>query len=718
MFFDHSKCRRRAGRFTSPTHAIGAFFVMGTLGMLAIMFSLAAGTSPAGAEEISDSADMSVDESQSRDLAISEEQSDEEIVVTASRRERLKSDVPVSVTVISGTDLEETAAQSLDDALRIVAGIGLPAQSSIVSHPTSQSISFRGLGATRALVLLDGIPLNDGFGGWVNWSKVPLRNIDRVEIVRGGGSSLYGTYAMGGVINIVTRPPESRSSQVDASYGSQNTTRVDAYGSERIGDTAVALQYDYFNTSGYKVVPNDERGSIDRKADSRHQNLTFNANHAFSEDVHLSFSSTLFRERRNVGTPLADNRRDAMDFSALLRAEGESGDDIQVSLFGGIQDFDNFNTNVAPGRNSETLALSQKVPSSQIGASTQWSRSLESWAANLLAGVDFRHIEGKNEETIVNIVGVTPGDIDTEGKQQALGAFFELEFHPVAALEVLASVRFDYWRNFDGRREDQAGNQKHFSDKSDFEVSPRLSLRYALNEIVALRGAVYRAFRAPNLNELYRGFFAGNTAFNPNSGLGPEILEIGGELGVDLTHGPMSLRATAFWNELEDTISFVTVTPFPNLSFRRDNVAETRSRGFEVEGELKLFEVLSLMPSYTYLDSTIEKFDPDPSREGNQLPNVPSHMVGFTVRYDDPRWFTFSVRGRYLSRRYADDRHTQPLDSHFVMDITASRTFFENWQVYVQASNIFDNTYRASQTGSVGTLGAPAQMWGGVRYAW
>jgi len=284
MFFDQSKRRRWAGRFVSATHAVGPFFATASFCMLAAMFGLSAATSPARAEEIPDPVDASLDESQPRDLEIREERSDEEIVVTAARRERLKSDVPVSVTVISGTDLEETAAQSLDDALRIVAGIGLPAQSSIVSHPTSQSISFRGLGATRALVLLDGVPLNDGFGGWVNWSKIPLRNIDRVEIVRGGGSSLYGTYAMGGVINIVTRPPESRSAQVDASYGSQNTTRVDAYGSERIGDTAVALQYDYFNTSGYKVVPNDERGSIDRKADSRHQNLTLSANHAFSED--------------------------------------------------------------------------------------------------------------------------------------------------------------------------------------------------------------------------------------------------------------------------------------------------------------------------------------------------------------------------------------------------------------------------------------------------
>ncbi len=668
---------------------------------LAIASSLLAATSPAGTEEISNS--------------ISDY---EEIVVTAARRERLKSDVPVSVTVISGADLEETAAQSLDDALRIVAGIGLPAQSSIVSHPTSQSISLRGLGATRALVLLDGIPLNDGFGGWVNWSKIPLRNIDRVEIVRGGGSSLYGTYAMGGVINIVTRPAEGRSAQLDGSYGSQNTTRIDAYGSEQFGDTTVALQYDYFNTSGYKVVPRSERGPVDQKADSEHHNWTLSANHAFSENVDLSFTGTLFREKRNVGTRLSDNQRDVVDYSTRLRAEMENGDEIQLALFGEVQDFDNSNTRVARDRDSETLALTQKVPSSQIGASAQWSRGFDMAEAHLLAGVDFRYITGKNEQTIVNINGVDPGDLDTEGKQQAIGAFMELELHPLPELEVLTSIRLDYWRNFAGLRKDQVGDRIHFSDKNEFEVSPRLSLRYEVSEIIALRGAVYRAFRAPSLNELYRGFYAGNTPFNPNAELGPEILKVGGELGMDVTHGPMSLRATGFWNELKDTIAFVQQAPFPNALFQRENVAKTRSRGFEIEAELELFKVLSLMPSYTYLDATIEKYNPDPSREGNKLPNVPSHMVGFTVRYDDPRILTLSVRGRYLSRRYANDRNTQPLESHFVMDITASRAFLDHWQVYVQASNIFDKTYRAGQTGQVGSLGAPAQVWGGVRFDW
>jgi outer membrane receptor protein involved in Fe transport len=97
---------------------------------------------------------------------------------------------------------------------------------------------------------------------------------------------------------------------------------------------------------------------------------------------------------------------------------------------------------------------------------------------------------------------------------------------------------------------------------------------------------------------------------------------------------------------------------------------------------------------------------------------VPEHTFAFSVRYDHPRWLTISLRGRYLSRRYADDRHTERLESHFVLDVSASRTFFENWEVYVQASNIFDKTYRAGATGRLGALGAPAQVWGGIRYAW
>src|SRR5512140_1798536 len=126
----------------------------------------------------------------------------EAIVVSATQTETRLSDTPASVIVISGTTLATTAASTTDDALRQVPGFALFRRSgSRSANPTSQGVSLRGLGASgasRALVLDDGIPLNDPFGGWIYWSSVPRESLDRVEVVRGGVSQLYGSSALGG----------------------------------------------------------------------------------------------------------------------------------------------------------------------------------------------------------------------------------------------------------------------------------------------------------------------------------------------------------------------------------------------------------------------------------------------------------------------------------------------------------------------------------------
>ena len=135
----------------------------------------------------------------------------EPVVVTATRTEQRLGETPASVTVLTREDIGRTAAQSLDDLLRQVPGFSLfRRSSSLVSHPTTQGVSLRGIGpsgASRALVLLDGIPINDPFGGWVYWDRVPLQSVEQVEVVRGGGASVWGNYALGGVINIITRRP-------------------------------------------------------------------------------------------------------------------------------------------------------------------------------------------------------------------------------------------------------------------------------------------------------------------------------------------------------------------------------------------------------------------------------------------------------------------------------------------------------------------------------
>jgi outer membrane receptor protein involved in Fe transport len=137
----------------------------------------------------------------------------EQVTVTATRTETRLGDTAYSIATLSSTDLSTTAAATLDDTLRQVPGFSLFRRSgSRTANPTSQGVSLRGVGASgasRALVLADGIPLNDPFGGWVYWSRVPRTSVQSVEVLRGGASHLYGSAALGGVVHLLTREPQA-----------------------------------------------------------------------------------------------------------------------------------------------------------------------------------------------------------------------------------------------------------------------------------------------------------------------------------------------------------------------------------------------------------------------------------------------------------------------------------------------------------------------------
>jgi len=641
----------------------------------------------------------------------------EEIIVTATRNQRPLSQVPMSVTVLGRDEILATPARAVDDLLRTVPGVNLPEGSSLVTHPTSQAASIRGLGRNRALVLLDGVPLNDGFGGWVNWTKIPYRNIERIEVVRGGNSSLYGTYAMGGVINVLTRPASGRQIEMEGSYGTQDTGQFHAYASERLGETALSLTYDYYETDGYSVIAESERGPIDTNAYSKHNNLQLEIHRAFDSGATAYLRTNLFRDQRNVGTPLSNDSRDVWDLALGTKAAPGDWGDLEFSFFTSLQDFHNANVTVAADRASETLALSQEIPAFDLGASAQWSQAF-SWLSSFAAvGIDFRHTEGENRETIIDLPIPGIESSTAKGSQNAVGVYAEMSFYPLPKLEALASVRLDHWDNYAASRAEVGGPTTLFADRSEIEVSPRLSLGYDMDGPWSIRGGVYRAFRAPTLNELYRGFYAGNTPFRPNADLQPELLRIGGELGADFEADGIRASLTGFWNELDDTIAFVfNFVPLPGVSFlERENLVATRSRGFEFESQIDLGDRWSLAPSYVFTDSTITNFPNRPERVGNWLPDIPRHEVSVVLSYTNPDGIDFMARGRYLGNRYANDANSQELASFGVLDLSASRQLGENYEVFLMVENVLDEEYEASQTGNIARIGAPRQVWAGLR---
>src|SRR5574337_1968956 len=326
----------------------------------------------------------------------------EPVVVSASRVEQRLRDVPANVTVITREDIERSPARTVDDLLRQVPGFSLfRRSSSLVTHPTAQGVSLRGIGpsgVSRTLVMLDGVPLNDPLGGWVYWSKVPLESIERIEVTRGGGSGVYGNYALGGVINIITRRPEARVAQAKVDIGNRDTVDADLLVSHVTGPWGVSLEGRYFDTDGYKIVREDQRGKIDVNASTRDKTFNGRVEYTPSLASSLFLAGSFFREDRGNGTPLQKNDTETCFVATGGRLKTSDGSDWQLTIFSHLQTFSSTFSSAAPDRNSETPSLNQfDVPSTDAGANLQWSKRI--FQSHLVtAGTDLRWIEGETNE--------------------------------------------------------------------------------------------------------------------------------------------------------------------------------------------------------------------------------------------------------------------------------------------------------------------------------
>ncbi len=439
----------------------------------------------------------------------------EPVVVSAGRIEQRLRDVPANVTVITKQDIQKSAARTVDDLLRQIPGFSLFRRSStLVNNPPSQGVSLRGIGpsaTSRTLVLLDGVPFNDPFGGWVYWSKVPLESIDRIEVTRGGGSGVYGNYALGGVINIVTRRPEARVAQAKLDLGTRNTVDADLLASHVMGPWAASLEGSFFRTDGFKVVREDQRGAVDIDADSSHETFNGRVEYTPSLASSLFLAGSFFHEDRGNGTPLQVNSTEAGYVATGGRLKTSEGSDWQLTLFSHLQSFHNTFTRIFNNRNSEALTNDQDVPSTALGGSLQWTKQpLPQHLAT--AGIDWRRIEGESDDGLFNSVGTAITDQrNAGGVQNFFGLFAQDIFKVTTRLEVTAALRFDYWRNSNGFRTETVlasgkVTQTDYNTKNETNISPKLAILYRATDELSLRGSFYQAFRAPTLNELYRQF--------------------------------------------------------------------------------------------------------------------------------------------------------------------------------------------------------------------
>jgi outer membrane receptor protein involved in Fe transport len=648
----------------------------------------------------------------------------EQVTVTATRTETRFSETAASVVVLRSEDLQTTAAITLDDALRQVPGFNLFRRSSSrAANPTSQGVSLRGLGASgasRALVLADGIPLNDPFGGWIYWDRVPRESVTQVEVLSGAASHLYGSSALGGIISISTRKPQTNALNFETFYGNEQTPGASLFLTGKKRDWRASLATEIFSTEGYIPVAPLERGPIDTPASSRHSVITARLERWFGKNQRVFGSSSFFGESRKNGTPLQTNRTHIRQFSFGGELASVEDGDFTAHVYGGTQVYDQNFSAISANRDSETLTRVQRVPAQFVGFSSQWSRAFGKHQT-IVAGYESQQVRGASDE-IVFVSGRATSFVGAGGRQQTYGGYFEDLMKFGSRLFINAGARFDYWRNnhaLSAARPVTATGPTSvaiFPDHTESALSPHLSAVYRIGSRISLSASGMRAFRAPTLNELYRSFRVGNVLTLANENLRAERLT-GGEGGIrfNSANDKLVLRGTFFWNEITRPVANVTLVTTPGLITRqRQNLGRTRSRGVEFETESRVSQYWRLSAGYLFVDSVVVRFPANITLEGLMVPQVARHQFTFQSKFTKPAIGTLSFQGRTASSQFDDDQNLFRLGSYFTVDAFVSRRIARGLEAFIAAENLFNQRYEVGKT-PVTTLGPPILVRVGLR---
>ena len=660
----------------------------------------------------------------------------DEIVVTASRTAQSLENLPGNVTVLTRRDLARSPGRSVDGVLNALPGFGLFRRtSSEVAHPTSQGVSLRGIGASgtsRTLVMLDGMPLNDPFGGWVQWGKVRLASLDRLEVLRGGATHAWGNYALGGVIALESRRPRKSGVTIGIRGGNGGTVSSDVALTLRRGRTSLSVDVGQFHTSGYALIRERQRGAIDGTAGSRNASGRIRLHHTRASGRSILLQAGGFDESRDNGTPLTGNGTKTVFASARFSSAGGEDGRLSLSAFGQAQRFRSFFSSQVVDRSSEGPALDQyRVPSWGAGASGTWQR-LVADRHLVSVGADARFQSGETNERFFFSDGMFLRERNAGGDQQVYGAFVRLTLVPDERTHISVGVRSDLWRANNGFRKEReiaSGNVRLDTDsapRSEWLVNPQVGIKQALSEHVSAYGSGYRTFRGTTLNELYRPFRVRSDITAANASLEPERLT-GVEAGLRFERDEVTLQAGGFWNDVDDLVVNRTIgmgpgpvdpcgfVPGGGICRQRDNVAGSRMRGVEFEAEIRRGG-WTATTRYALTDSRFTDTPRQLSLEDKRLPQVARHRavvsVGRLVGAN-----AIEIRMRYVGQQYEDDLNTLPLDDFAVVDVAASREVGQGFVLTAQIENVFDATYPVGFSGGLETVGAPWRFTIGVQFA-
>ncbi len=562
------------------------------------------------------------------------------IVVTPSRTEEDSSGIPRNVDIITSKTIERSQAKDISSLLSELTSVNI---SDYGAAGTTKGIRMRGATASQVLVMVDGRPLNNPRDGQAELANIPVNAIDRIEVVHGPGSSIYGSNAMGGTVNIITKDPprNGQSTELFSSFGTYRTYDERVSHGARIGQFGYMVNGEFQRTSG-------NRDNSRFQAEDLNTKLEYDVNDSNS----LVFGAGNYRSKQ--GTPGSTSSFDIDD------RQNDTKNFLSGSWKWALDESAALTTNVY--QNYERLAFLENSAGSAFdtagakNAHTTRSRGLN-------AQFDKKVTDFYQAVTGCDFVA-NFNDSSSSGKHRynVRAGYLENKFSFLEnKLNINAGGRFDDYSNF--------GTEFNWSAGAAYLPTDR----------IRLHGLVSRSFRAPTFNDLYwpdEGWAKGNPSVKPETGITKEI-GINAGITDNLNSG-----ITFYRNDFEDLINWTE----ENWVWMPKNIGSAVIQGIEFENRLTLNENWKLTAGYTFMRAKDALTHRD-------LIYQPRHKADLGLKYSDRSGFTAEFKTQFLGKRFYDEANTITMKPYVLCGIDVSKRFDSGITCFLSADNMFDEQY-------------------------
>lgn len=644
----------------------------------------------------------------------------EQVVVTATKTEKKIKDVPVRVEVITKEDLKKKHVANADDALKGISGVMLKRNNGL--NTTDSTVIMRGFRSNRGLlVLIDGQNQGDGYNGQIGWNQIPVENIERIEVVKGPGSALYGSSAMGGVINIITKSKPTNDTVVKIGLGEQDTKKKAINHSGRLGKVDYFIDYDKIDSDGFiSAYPTDTKNYRGHQNGGQ-EHLNGKVIYHFDQDSQLSLggSNGSADYHYEIGTDQGSKESRVIN----LDYQSKVNDKLNYQITWGQKNTDNwYYSGYDPTKATPNLMhQSNRMKTNDGDIHANWQLD----ERNLLTlGYSLR----KEEGTAFDERGLTQFypdytwnllkpldkvDRKSGGQTKSNSLYLQNEYKFNDKTSAFVGGRYVKWQTSGGWNSYRLTPTSNpidtiYGEREESNFSSKLGVVYQANEKSTWKFNVGQGFRSPSFYELYRSSqdTAGKITTS-NIDLKPEK-STSYDLNLDYRLNSTSLLSLSYFRtQLKDAITTmeykvvngyvpnIGVIPGVTVENRQSNADKALIKGFEVGLNKQLNKKWSSFINYTYTDAQITESKNPAANVGKQMNDIAKCMLNFGLDYKNSKW-QGNISGRRISDTKDDGSKSGSYGSYdpvFLVDTKISYAPNENSTLSLSIDNLFNKQY-------------------------